>query len=77
MLQLYKTNSMLREQVWLKIIVKIVTNSLKWLKGWGLFSDDVGVWRCSWYRLLLSAMYGFYVQVIVPGGKNYFYIRAG
>jgi hypothetical protein len=51
---------MLTEQVWLKIIVKIITNSLKWLKK-GLFSDGVGGWRCSWYRLLLSAVCGFYV----------------
>jgi hypothetical protein len=32
---------MLTVQVWLKIIVKIVTNSLKWLKGRGVCSEMV------------------------------------
>jgi len=32
--------------------------------------------RCRWYDLVIPAVSGYLIQVVVPGGKRYSYIRA-
>jgi hypothetical protein len=41
-----------------------------------MFRGGIEGWHYRWKDVIL-AIYGFLVQVIIPGGKRYFYIRAG
>jgi hypothetical protein len=41
-----------------------------------MFRDGIEGWHCRWKDVIL-ANYGFLVQVIIPGGKRSFHIRAG
>jgi hypothetical protein len=55
-----------------KNIVEIIINS----ENRGLFRDGADGRRCRWCDLVIPAISGYLIQMVVPCGKIYSYIRA-